>query len=976
MSGGFFRGTSADQDTRFSNKQAKLMKSQKFAPELENLVDMTKVKMDVMRPWIAHRVTELLGFEDEVLINFIYGLLEEKVVNGKEIQISLTGFMEKNTGKFMKELWTHLLSAQKNASGVPQEFLDAKVEEARKKKVETDRITSEIQRKKEKEGQELEQERMKTMDGDDGIYRAKNAAMEPSSRHQIRDSTMRSADEKDVIERNGSRGRSRVSRSPHPSDRSPASPRRIPSRSISKSPNSRSISNGRRRSRSISVSPQPGRHSVSSGKVRRSPSRLSVTPRRRDSPRQSLSPPRREAAQFRRRSVSRSRFRSPSPMRRRMRSPMRRRSRSPMRRRSRSPVRRRSRSPIRRRSRSPVRRRSRSPIRHRSRSPFRRRSRSPIRRRSRSPIRRRSRSPIRRRSRSPVRYRSRSPVRRRSRSPLQRRSESPMLPVSPSPVQRGSPSPAQRSSLSPGPGRSPSPVGRLLASPVRRRSRSPVRHRSRSPVRCRSPSPMMRRYRRAPSTPRRRSPSPMPHRPSVLGRRRSPSPGRRSPSSQGRTSLSPVHRAPGRRSPKRLRRSPLKSPRDGLRTIEKYSPGRRAPPRERAERTVESGKGSGSSERRPPVSERSPQRNLRDRNGFRNKVPALSPSQFKSPSNSESPPAARKRSTVENRRSSGPESPAEQKKETAIHVDSPSPLNMRKDKPSHDSSASVKHEEIHYAREEDKKSKSLGKRTIQLSMADEHKNLVEKAYYKKEPSPERLPTRRSGEVRSRADNVELRKDQKTKSENVDGRVSYPDHVEEESPRTYRNTLPSERSRSRQNDAQGHARPDDSENVSKLSRKVDVNDRSGSVDSGSEESDERRAEVKEKRKHKRSKRKDVTSDDDDSYDSHIEGRKEAKRRRKEEKRLKKEERRRRRAERRRRREDRHAEKHKKKPVGNISPPSDFEKNHDGSASDGERVARKESRATDSDDAVSEQKRLEIELREKALESLRAKKGAGH
>lgn len=33
-----FQGTSADQDTRFSNKQAKLMKSQKFAPELDNLV--------------------------------------------------------------------------------------------------------------------------------------------------------------------------------------------------------------------------------------------------------------------------------------------------------------------------------------------------------------------------------------------------------------------------------------------------------------------------------------------------------------------------------------------------------------------------------------------------------------------------------------------------------------------------------------------------------------------------------------------------------------------------------------------------------------------------------------------------------------------------------------------------------------------------------------------------------------------------
>lgn len=40
---------------------------------------MTKVKMDVMKPWIAKRVTELIGFEDEVLINFIYGLLERKV---------------------------------------------------------------------------------------------------------------------------------------------------------------------------------------------------------------------------------------------------------------------------------------------------------------------------------------------------------------------------------------------------------------------------------------------------------------------------------------------------------------------------------------------------------------------------------------------------------------------------------------------------------------------------------------------------------------------------------------------------------------------------------------------------------------------------------------------------------------------------------------------------------------------------------
>jgi serine/arginine repetitive matrix protein 1 len=163
MSGGFFRGTSADQDTRFSNKMKKLLKSQKFAPELDVLVDMTKVKVDVIRPWIATRVTELLGFEDEVLINFIYGMLDGKEVDGKHVQIQLTGFMEKNTGRFMKELWILLTSAQKNLSGIPQEFLDVKAEEQRLKKAENDRIVFELQRKREQE-KEAEQERLRELD--------------------------------------------------------------------------------------------------------------------------------------------------------------------------------------------------------------------------------------------------------------------------------------------------------------------------------------------------------------------------------------------------------------------------------------------------------------------------------------------------------------------------------------------------------------------------------------------------------------------------------------------------------------------------------------------------------------------------------------------------------------------------------------------------------------------------------------------
>ncbi|KAK8319746.1 hypothetical protein V6Z11_A13G263200 [Gossypium hirsutum] len=482
MSGGFFRGTSADQDTRFSNKQAKLLKSQKFAPELEHLVDMTKVKMDVIRPWIATRVTELLGFEDEVLINFIYGLLDGKEVNGKQVQISLTGFMEKNTGKFMKELWSLLLSAQRNASGVPQQFLDAKEEETRKKKAESDRIANEIQKKKDKEIRENEQDRLRKMDDGDEI-KAGDSELDPSSKNMLptKGSRARPEEERDADQRNGvGRNRSR-------------------SQSVSRSfSNSRSYSDGKQKFRSVSRSPEARRRSVSSDRMHPSPRRRSSTPRSRHSPSFSRSPVRRRPSYYRRRSperrrpsYSRRRSQSRSPYRRGSPTPVRRRSRSPYRRRSPTPVHRRSRSPIRRyRSPSPITRR-RSPLSiRRRRSPSlvrRRRSPSPMLHGSRSPVRRRSPSPIRRKSPLPVRRRSPSPLRRRSPPPMRRRSPSPVQQRhrrSSSPRQRRSP-PSSRRSVTPSRGKSPSPYQSSSMSPVQRRSSSPVR---RSPKGQRSSS--------------------------------------------------------------------------------------------------------------------------------------------------------------------------------------------------------------------------------------------------------------------------------------------------------------------------------------------------------------------------------------------------------------------------------------------------------------------------------------------------------
>ncbi|MED6120941.1 hypothetical protein PIB30_025568 [Stylosanthes scabra] len=870
MSGGFFRGTSADQDTRFSNKQLKLLKSQKFAPELEHLVDTTKVNMEVMKPWITRRVTELLGFEDEVLINFIHSLLDAKEVNGKEIQIQLTGFMEKNTGKFMKELWTLLLSAQKNASGVPQQFLDAKEEELRKKKVENDKITSEIQRKREKEDREVMEARVKKLDG--GFDAKDNdTALDPTARHRVQDG-------KETDKRNGVRGRNRVSRSPG-SPAISASPHRrgSPSRSMSKSfSNSRSYSGGRHRSRSISRSPEARRRSLSPDRIRRSPRRRSISPRRH-SPRRS---PYRRAPYSRRRSRSRSNYRSPSPLRRRMHSPYHRSSPSYRRRRTPSPAKR-------RRSPSPVRRR-----------------------RSPSPMRRR-------RSPSPVR-------RRRSPSPLRRQR-------SPSPIRR------QRS---PSPQRRRSPIMRHRSPPLRRMPPAHLRSRSGSPMQ--SPSPIRRRD--MSRSPQRRSPSPLRRRSPGFVKRRSPSPSpRRSPSPNEWSSQSPVrhvYTSPVRRNSSRRQRSPLQSSRGRPRTPEGSSPVARQYPKDK------------------------------DNKASRTRSPDSDSSFEKSPLRS---PQARRRNSSEDR--SPLKSPVRQRRDKMTHERSLSPPKRpRTQKPRHDSPEISEGVEGTYNSRDnrDPNSRSSRKRTEYISPVSKRKNSPAKFHDEEDFSPEMAAGRISGS--RRYDNTDgSKKGREIKGDLSSGKGD-ESYVRPKSPRnkeTYSSEKPHEpnavdtkksddKDHSLSNYAKNSDRRHKSEATQDLVGKPDRVNRNASYDSVSEESDKHRREGKDKRKHRKSEKKVVSSDEAYSSDSEMEDRKDAKRRKKEEKKLRKEEKRRRRDEKRRRREERRAEKLKMKGKTDYS-------------SDDEEAERMDRRHSDDDETMSEQKKLEIELRNKALESLKAKKG---
>ncbi|XP_028775678.1 serine/arginine repetitive matrix protein 1 isoform X4 [Neltuma alba] len=896
MSGGFFRGTSADQDTRFSNKQAKLLKSQKFAPELDHLVDMTKVNMDVIKPWITIRVTELLGFEDEVLINFIHGLLDAKEVNGKEVQIQITGFMEKNTGKFMKELWSLLLSAQKNASGVPQQFLDAKEEELRKKKVENDKITSELQKKRDKEGREFLQERVKKMDGGfdaKGTDTASDQVLKP------RDSVDYGQDGRETDKRNGVRSRNRYSRSPHSPAVSGSPNRDSPSRSMSRSfSNSRSYSG--QRSRSTSRLPEARGRSLSSERTRHSPRRRSISPPRRHSPWRS---PRRRSSYSRRRSTSRSHYRSPS-LRRRVRSPLRHRSPSPVRRRrSPSPARR-------RRSPSPVRRR-RSPSPLRSPSPVRRRRSPPPpmrRRRSPSPVRRR-------RSPSPVR-------RRRSPSPVRRRR-------SPSPLHhRRSPSPIQRR-------RSPSPIRKMSPRPVRQRSPSPMP----------SHSPVRRRYRSR--TPQRRSPSPVMHRSPVSDRKWSPSPSsRRSLSSGDWSSKSPPGHAsssPVRRNAPRPARSPVQSSEGRVRTQDRLSPA--------------------AHQSSSPV--RNVQRD-KDRNSLHYKSQGSLSTPEKSPTMSLSPQARNKTFSED---SSPHESPRKQKGEMLTREGSLSPpQKSRIQKPRRDSpETSEGREGTYYSRESrDHKSTSSQRKMKYLSPDSKWKVSPAKTRTEDMYSPERAAGRPGSESQGRNDSIDLsKKGRETRSDKSSRRVA--ETPTQPKSRIYKESFSGEKLiesydvDSKKSGEKYHSHSSFAKGSDKHGKSENAEvKQSVSCDSGSEESGRHRREGKDKRKHKRSERK-VASDEESSYDSELENRKEAKRRKKEERKLRKEEKRRRREERRRRKEERRAEKLKMKS------------RTDGYTSDEEEAERKDFRRSDDEETPSDQKKLEIELRNKALESLKAKKG---
>lgn len=225
MSGIPFRGVAAGQDNRFTDKEKKLMKTMKFPKEYSLKVDVTKVNWEIMKEWSAQRVTQLLGMEDEVLIGYIHEQLgtDKKDLDPRQLQISLTGFLEKNTSLFVKELWTLLNSACEQNSGIPKKILDDKAEELRIKneaqKAIQERLAEE-RAKKDAQAKEAAVARGKTADKgkpDEKDRRAQTGEAARDNRERGRDGRERS--DRDRAEQNY-RDRDR-DRMPGRSDRGP-----------------------------------------------------------------------------------------------------------------------------------------------------------------------------------------------------------------------------------------------------------------------------------------------------------------------------------------------------------------------------------------------------------------------------------------------------------------------------------------------------------------------------------------------------------------------------------------------------------------------------------------------------------------------------------------------------------------------------------------------------------------------------------
>ena len=208
-----FRTYDGDADKRLRKK---LEKSGKFDESFKTPVRIEKINVEVMGRWVAERLAELLGFEDDVLSELVMNMLaqtrdaktgQDKRVDPQQLQVQLTGFLNKQAQPFVAELWKLLLDAQDSPHGIPRAFVERKKKELVARRAEGG-----------------ERDRGGFSKRDDGRGDDKRGERRARSRSRSRERG-READQRRVVR--AARGRSR-SRSRERSRRGASSPERRP----------------------------------------------------------------------------------------------------------------------------------------------------------------------------------------------------------------------------------------------------------------------------------------------------------------------------------------------------------------------------------------------------------------------------------------------------------------------------------------------------------------------------------------------------------------------------------------------------------------------------------------------------------------------------------------------------------------------------------------------------------------------------
>ncbi|CAD7962203.1 unnamed protein product [Amoebophrya sp. A120] len=139
----------ADGTKRVMNQMAK---QGMFNEELyKKEIDMSKITFDSIKPWIKTKVIEIMGFEDDIVIEYVNSQLTfekqtaDEKIEPKKFQMNLTPFLGKQTPEFCQELWELLISAMSEPSGIPKRFVEEKKMEMDAKRLKAEQIGLQLQ---------------------------------------------------------------------------------------------------------------------------------------------------------------------------------------------------------------------------------------------------------------------------------------------------------------------------------------------------------------------------------------------------------------------------------------------------------------------------------------------------------------------------------------------------------------------------------------------------------------------------------------------------------------------------------------------------------------------------------------------------------------------------------------------------------------------------------------------------------------